>query len=97
MKKKFGFSIESLQDADDVEIMDREDAETFDKSIYSDDELLSDSTLDIIEDAADQVQAVAEGLESIKERMLFALQNGGLTRDSADFADMAIRSTCGNW
>ena len=98
MKKRFGFTLEDLQDGEVVEeVVVAEEIDEVEPEEFDEDEIEQSDDADIIEEAIDQVGELSEGLEAICDRMMLALADGGMSKQTADFADMAIQSTCGNW
>lgn len=93
MARKLGFSIEDL---DDEEVI-VEDPETGEVEEFAPAELEMGSDADVVEQAIDQVEEVQEGLESIKELMLASLADGGMSRETAAMANIAIANTMRRW
>jgi hypothetical protein len=94
-KTGFGLSIEELQD-DDV-IMDGDTPIVDDSFIVNDEVSAAASDVDVLEDAIDQVQDISEGLETIRDNIALCLKNGGMNRQTAEMAKLAIKATEGRW
>ena len=90
-EKKFSFSVEDLQE--DIVIEDESEA----PELFDDEEIEGGDSVDVYEEAVDKVEDVVDGLEAIRERMVETLAIGGMTKEAADFAQMAISATAQRW
>ena len=98
LKKRYGFSVEDLQEelgeSGDEGIVPGSDDQLID---FDESDMHEKDDSDVIEEAMDQVADVSEGLEAIQETMLAALSDGGMTKQSSLFATLAIQGIVGKW
>lgn len=60
-------------------------------------ELPYSPNLSMVEDALDSLHHIKIGLESVKDTLVYSLESGGITKQSAIYADIAIKNISRDW